>query len=79
MLADASISRADVSKAKTPAPRPTIGHMHAGRRPQRGLASGGGSGGATYQLQEAAAEEEGRGTPPSRRAGARSPPRRDQG
>jgi hypothetical protein len=36
MLADASISRADVSKAKPPAPRPAIGHTHVGRRPQRG-------------------------------------------
>jgi hypothetical protein len=36
MLANASISRADVSKAKPPAPRPAIGHTRAGRRPQRG-------------------------------------------
>jgi hypothetical protein len=62
MLADASISRADVSKAKPPAARLAIGHTHAGRRPQRGAASGGvgGGSGVAYRLQEAAAEEEGR-------------------
>jgi hypothetical protein len=37
MLADASISRADVSKAKPPAPRPAIRNTHAGRRLQRGV------------------------------------------
>jgi hypothetical protein len=36
MLADARISRADVSKAKPRAARPVIGHTHAGRRLQRG-------------------------------------------
>jgi hypothetical protein len=62
MLADASISRADISKAKPPAPRPAIEHTHAVLRSQRGVASGGvgGSGGAAYRLQETAAEEEGR-------------------
>jgi hypothetical protein len=57
MLADASTSWADVSKAKPRAARSAIGHTHAGRRPQRGPASGGVGGGATYRLQEAAAEE----------------------
>jgi hypothetical protein len=32
MLADASISHDDVSKAKPPAPRPAIGHTHADRQ-----------------------------------------------
>jgi hypothetical protein len=36
MLADASISRADVSKGKHLAARPANGHMHTGRWPQRG-------------------------------------------
>jgi hypothetical protein len=36
MLADANIAQANVSKAKPPAPRPAIGHTHAGRQPQRG-------------------------------------------
>jgi hypothetical protein len=37
MLADASISRPDVSKAKPRAARPAIGHTHDNRRPQRGV------------------------------------------
>jgi hypothetical protein len=36
MLADASISRADVSKAKPSAPDRPSGHTHGGRQPQRG-------------------------------------------
>jgi hypothetical protein len=62
MLADANISRADVSKAIPPGT--PVGHRaHARRRPQRGPASGGvGSGGAAYRLQDAAAEEEDRRT-----------------
>jgi hypothetical protein len=77
MLVDADISRANVSKAKPLAPRPAIGHMHAGRRPQRWTTSGG-VGGAAYPLQEAAAEEEGRRgvAAEERRVGTRSPPRR---
>jgi hypothetical protein len=61
MLPDASISRAVVSKAKPPAPRPAIRHTHAGRRPQRGAGNRGvGTGdGAAYRLQVAAVEEEG--------------------
>jgi hypothetical protein len=76
LLADASISRADVSKAKPPAPRPAIRHTHAGRRPQRGPGNRGGGGGATYRLKEAASEEEGRGPPPRRRVGGH---RREEG
>jgi hypothetical protein len=69
-----------LQQGKTPARtgRPS-GHTHAGRRPQRGPASGGVGGGAAYRLQElsrrgggpgASAEEEGRGPSPRRiRAG----------
>jgi hypothetical protein len=79
MLADASISRADVSKAKPRAGRPAIGHTHAGRRPKRGAgkqrrrwqrrgipAPGGRHRGGEPGV---AVEEEGLGSPPRRRAG----------
>jgi hypothetical protein len=75
----ASISWADVSKAKPRAARPTIGHTHAGRRSQRGAgkrrcrrrrrcipATGGRRQGGGLG---ATAEEEGRGPPPRRDQG----------
>jgi hypothetical protein len=68
MLADASISRADVSKAKPLAPQPAIGHTHAGRRPQRGRQA--------VASTVAARHTNCRRPLPRRRAGARSPPRR---
>jgi hypothetical protein len=65
MLADVSISWADVSKAKPRAAQPAIGHTHAGWWPRRGPASRGI--GAANWLQKATAEEEGRpGSPPRR-------------
>jgi hypothetical protein len=70
MLADASISWAEVSKAKAHAARPVIGHTHTGRRLQRGPASGGvDSGRPAYRLQEATTKEESRGPPPRRDQG----------
>jgi hypothetical protein len=69
-----------LQQGKTPTrPGRPSGHTHAGRRPQRGPASGGVGGGAAYRLQElsrreggpgGSAEEEGRGPLPRRiRAG----------
>jgi hypothetical protein len=75
MLADASISRAGVSKAK-PQRGPT---SHRGTRTPVGGRKGeptSGSGGAAYRLQErssGAAEEECRGPPPRRRVGGGGP------
>jgi hypothetical protein len=69
MLAGASISQADVSKAKPPAPRPAIGHTHAGRRPHRGANK--------RRRRGPVARHTGCRSPPLRRkAGAWSPPRR---
>jgi hypothetical protein len=69
MLADANISRADVSKPKLPVPLPALRHMHVGRRPQRGPSM-------EASVAVAARHTVCRRPQPRRRAGARSPPRR---
>jgi hypothetical protein len=69
MLADASISRADVSKAKPPVPLSALRHMHVGRRPQRGSSM-------EVSVAVAARHTGCRRPQPRRRAGAWSAPRR---
>jgi hypothetical protein len=71
MLVDASISRADVSKAK---PQCSPACHRGARTPTGGRTVGparGGGGGAAYRLQKWSSnvEEEGQGPPSRRRAG----------